>query len=159
MHAAAVNHCRGAKFMLVHGKKDTRFILEVRAFDDGVACRHIVPGNGARTPDAAIEFKIPAGSTVWHHDLRGHYEGVHTEQVAESIEADTWIAPPMTFKLPGNAGYGAITEAALVNYAGMASRPAGIALCGSGLGTRNHSVIRLGFALTKKRASDYRTPR
>jgi alpha-glucosidase len=29
-------------------------------------------------------------------------------------------APPLTFKLPGSAGYASITEAALVNYSGMA---------------------------------------
>jgi alpha-glucosidase len=120
VHAMALNHFNGKQFILVHPKTSTQFILKVRAFDDGVAFRHIVPGNGARTPDGTIEFRIPSGSTVWHHDLRGHYEGVHQEQAVESIEANTWIAPPMTFKLPGGAAFAAITEAALVNYAGMA---------------------------------------
>jgi alpha-glucosidase len=98
----------------------TRLVLEVRAFDDGVAFRHIVPGDGARTPDAAIEFTIPAGSIVWHHDLRNHYESVHKRDSIESISARQWIAPPVTFQLPGGAGYAAISEAALTNYAGMA---------------------------------------
>src|SRR5262249_3167065 len=31
-----------------------------------------------------------------------------------------WGAPPVTFKLPGKAGYASITEAALFNYSGMA---------------------------------------
>src|SRR5262249_49283453 len=35
-------------------------------------------------------------------------------------KAGEWAAPPLTFRLPGGAGYAAITEAALVNYSGMA---------------------------------------
>ena len=125
VHSVAIDRCRGAKFSLLHKPSDTRFVLEVRAFDDGVAFRHIVPGAGARTPDAAIEFKIPSGSNVWHHNLRGHYEGVHDNEPIESIGSGEWIAPPMTYKLPGDAGYASITEAALVNYAGMALKAAG----------------------------------
>ncbi len=120
VHSSAINQSRGAKFTLLHEPSGTRFVLEVRAFDDGVAFRHIVPGDGERTPDAATEFTIPKGSIVWHHDMGGHYEGIHREQPIDEISAGRWIAPPMTFKLPREAGYAAITEAALMNYAGMA---------------------------------------
>lgn len=119
-HSAAVNHCRGAKFKILSKKSNTHFELEVRAFDDGVAFRHVVRGTGLRTPDAATDFTIPSGSIVWHHGLRGHYEGVHVSEPIESIHSAEWIAPPLTFKLPHNAGYASITEAALLNYAGMA---------------------------------------
>jgi alpha-glucosidase len=119
-HSTAVNHCRGAKFKILSKKSNTLFLLEVRAFDDGVAFRHVVRGTGLRTPDAAIEFTIPSASVVWHHGLRGHYEGVHVNEPIESINSAEWIAPPLTFKLPHNTGYASITEAALVNYAGMA---------------------------------------
>ena len=122
VHSTATNHCRGAKFFLLHPDTHTSLVLDVRAFDDGVAFRHILPGTGLRTPDAATEFTIPKGSVVWHHNLRGHYEGVHENTPIESIDAGTWIAPPMTFKLPHESGYAAITEAALVNYAGVALR-------------------------------------
>jgi len=120
VHSNGNNHCRGAKFWLRNKKLDTQFVLEVRAFDDGVAFRYIVPGSGSRTPDAATEFTIPGGSTIWHHNLRGHYEGVHVNEAVESLKPDEWIAPPLTFKLPRDVGYAAITEAALLNYAGMA---------------------------------------
>ena len=63
VHSTATNHCRGAKFYLLHPDTHTRFVLEVRAFDDGVAFRHIVPGTGLRTPDAATEFTIPRGAS------------------------------------------------------------------------------------------------
>jgi alpha-glucosidase len=120
VHSVAVNHCTGAKFWIASSDTGTRLALDVRAFDDGLAFRHIVPGEGTRTPDAAIEFTIPAGSVVWHHDLRNHYEGIHIRDPIESISAGQWIAPPLTFQLPDHAGYAAISEAALCNYAGMA---------------------------------------
>jgi alpha-glucosidase len=120
VHSVALNHCNGAKYSIVNTDSGTRLTLEIRAFDDGVAFRHIVPGDGTRTPDAAIEFTIPAGSAVWHHDLRNHYEGVHKRDPIESISAGQWMAPPVTIQLPDGAGYAAITESALTNYPGMA---------------------------------------
>lgn len=121
VHSQAVNHCRGLAIALKHGKSNTNYTLEIRAFDDGVAFRFVVPGNGKpRVPDEDTTFVLPAGSTVWHHGLGGHYEGVHVKSSVTAIKAGEWVAPPMTFKLPANAGYAAITEAALVNYSGMA---------------------------------------
>ena len=49
-----------------------------------------------------------------------HYEGVHAKKMVDTIPGGKWAAPPLTSKLPGGAGYVAITEADLVNYAGMA---------------------------------------
>jgi alpha-glucosidase len=120
VHSIGADRCRGARFSMFNKKSHVRYLLEVRAFDDGVAFRHIIPGSGVRTPDAATEFAIPTGSTVWHHNLRNHYEGIHVGEPIESLKSDEWIAPPLTIKLPGNTGYASITEAALVNYAGMA---------------------------------------
>ena len=120
VHSVAVNRCNGAKIWLDGIDKAKRFALEVRAFNDGVAFRHIVPGDGKRTAEAAIEFTIPADSVVWHHDLRNHYESVHKRDSIESIQAGQWMAPPVTFQLPEGAGYAAISEAALNDYAGMA---------------------------------------
>lgn len=121
VHSRAVNRCRGAKISLEHTKSGTGYALEVRAFDDGIAFRFVAPGgHRPRVPDEATKFILPAGSTVWYHDLEGHYEGMHSKRaVADAAEGD-WAAPPLTFKLPDGAGYASITEAALVNYAGMA---------------------------------------
>lgn len=65
------------------------YTIEVRAFNDGVGFRHIVPANSRpddqqRTPDEANAFAIPAGSTLWFHDFEGHYEGIHAKkEIAE----------------------------------------------------------------------------
>src|SRR2546430_78917 len=82
------------------------------------------------SPDGAVRFRVsldeprpsppPAGSTVWTHDLHGHYEAQHEEKDVADVAADAWAAPPLTFRLPDGNGYASITEAALINYSGMA---------------------------------------
>ena len=118
VHATAVNHCRGARIP-VSGKLNN--VFEVRVFNDGVAFRHVAPGKDAsRTPDEGTAFILPQGSTVWYHDLGGHYEDVYERNDAAAVEARQWAAPPLTFRLPDNGGFASITEATLVNYPGMA---------------------------------------
>ena len=91
-------------------------------YRDGVAFRFIVPGGSdkaacrtrrrrscSRRRDRLVAQPARA--------LRGHVQ----QRDVGALEAGTWHAPPVTFKLPGGA-YGAITEANLVNYSGMAPR-------------------------------------
>jgi alpha-glucosidase len=124
---ASVNsHCHCAKIHLTHAKTKLNYFVEVRAFDDGVAFRHVVPGDGkTRVPDEATSFVIPAKSHVWYHDFEGHYEGVHVKKEISEVPTGEWAAPPLTILLPGELGYAAITEAALVNYSGMALQAGG----------------------------------
>ncbi|MEW6158573.1 MAG: glycoside hydrolase family 97 catalytic domain-containing protein, partial [Verrucomicrobiota bacterium] len=78
-------------------------------------------GDGqSRVPDESTRFLLPDRSVVWWHGLGGHYEDVYATTNATGMAAGTWAAPPVTFKLPDQRGYAAITEAALVNYSGMA---------------------------------------
>ncbi len=121
VHASAVNHCRGARIPLRHLPSGQAWTLEARAYDDGVAFRFIVPGAGtaSRIPDEATAFRLPPGSMVWYHDFEGHYEGVHKSKPIEEIPRGEWAAPPVTFRLPRNQGYGSITEGALLRYSGM----------------------------------------
>jgi len=114
VHAAAAGRFAGARIAL------SQCILDVRAYDDGIAFQWVVPGTGSRVPDEATAFVLPTGSTVWYHDLNGHYEGTHTRKDIAEVQAGDWAAPPLTFKLPDAAGYASITEAAVIGYAGMA---------------------------------------
>ena len=126
VHSQAGNRCQGAKISLKHLKSGTGYTLEVRAFNDGAAFRFVVPGGDRpRVPDEATTFLIPKGSTVWYHNLRGHYEAVHEKRPIAEVEAGQWAAPPVTLKLPAGAGYASITEAALVHYSGMALKADG----------------------------------
>jgi alpha-glucosidase len=137
-HSTAVNHCNGARIALQHDLSFINYVFEIRAFNDGVAFRHIIPGdeNASRVPDEYTTFVLPAGSTVWSHDLSGHYEAAYKKQDISDIEAGQWAGPPVTFKLPDNAGYGSITEANLVNYSGMALEADGRRGFITGLGHR-----------------------
>jgi alpha-glucosidase len=119
VHAEAVNHGHGAKVPVRHLASKTGWTLEVRAYDDGVAFRYVVPGEGKpRVPDEATAFRIPAGSTAWYHDLEGHYEGVHVRKPIDDVKPGQWAAPPLTIRLK-DGGYLSLTESALVNYSGM----------------------------------------
>ncbi|HXL07479.1 MAG TPA: glycoside hydrolase family 97 N-terminal domain-containing protein, partial [Gemmatimonadales bacterium] len=120
VHSQAINRFKGARIALRHTGSGTDYVLDVRAFDDGIAFRSIVRGSGPRVPDEATTFVVPAGSTVWYHDLRGHYEGVHAKKDIVQAQAGEWAAPPLTCKLPDAAGYASITEAAIIDYSGMA---------------------------------------
>src|SRR2546421_2115013 len=119
-HSKATDRHHAVTFEMEHGK--TRYTLEVRAFDDGVAYRFVAKSDSrtARVPDEVSVFTLPAGATVWSHDLSGHYEGTYVKRDVGELRAGEWCAPPVTFKLPGSDGYGSITEAGLQNYSGMA---------------------------------------
>lgn len=139
VHSQAVNHCNGAKIALKHRQSGTAFALEIRVFDDGIAFRFVVPGNGkSRVPDEVTGFTFPRGSIAWFHDLEGHYEGIPTRQKMDDIQADAWAAPPVTVVLPGNLAYAAVTEAGLVNYAGMALQADGKRGFNAKLGHSHH---------------------
>jgi alpha-glucosidase len=120
--STAVNACNAARLHLTNDLSNIDYTIEARVFDDGVALRHVIPGDerAVRVPDEYTTFVIPAGSAVWRHDLAVHYESEYERDSAADIPAGDWSGPPVTFKLPDDAGYGSITEANLVGYSGMA---------------------------------------
>jgi alpha-glucosidase len=120
VHSTAVDHCRGVRIAMKHRASGSAYTLEIRAYDDGVAFRHIVPPAGRpRVPGEATAFHLPARSVVWYHDFNGHYEGVHQRKRLSDVGAGDWAAPPLTFELPNRHGFASITEGALFHYAGM----------------------------------------
>jgi len=137
-HSMAVNHCNGARISLQNDLSFIDYILEIRVFNGGAAFRHIIPGDEgvSRVPDEYTTFVIPSGSTVWYHDLDGHYEAPYERDDISDVPPGQWAGPPLTFKLPGNAGYASITEANLVNYSGMALEADGRRGFITGLGHR-----------------------
>jgi hypothetical protein len=100
VHATAVDRSNGVRIPINHAKSQTG-------------------GAGARVPDEATGFQVPAGSTVWYHDFEGHYEGNHVKREIREVRPGDWAAPPLTLGLPDGAGYASITEGGLRHYAGM----------------------------------------
>jgi len=118
VHSRAGNRCNGAKIPLTGN--GTSYVLDVRVFNDAAAFRLVVPGGqNPRVPDEATTFILPAGGVGWHQNPRGHYEGEYHPHDVADVPAGTWAPPPFTVKLANAAGYVSITEAHLVNYAGM----------------------------------------
>ena len=118
----AVNRSNGVKLSLTHDLSFTSYTLEIRVFNDGVAYRHVIPGeeNASRALDEYSTFVIPDGSMLWYGGLAdGHYETEFVKKNISEVHAGEWAGPPLTFKLPLDAGYASISEANLVNYSGM----------------------------------------
>ncbi len=119
VHSSATNRCNGARASITHADTQTKYTIEIRAYDDGIAFRYIIPGEGRRVPDELTTFRLGDVYAAWFHDFEGHYEGVHKRKEIWKIDDGEWLAPPVTIQLTDGAGYVAITEAALVNYPGM----------------------------------------
>ena len=64
----ATSDSNRATLSLTNDLTSIAYTLEVRAFDDGVAYRHIIPGDASasRVPDEWSTFNVPMGSTVWY---------------------------------------------------------------------------------------------
>jgi alpha-glucosidase len=122
-HSTAVNKCNGARVALTHAQTKASYTLDARACNDGVAFRYLVPGEGARTPDEATVFRVPAGSLIAPQNYVSGYEGVYpwrtTGNLIESMMDGEWTNPPFTFRLRDGSAYASITEGALVGYSGM----------------------------------------
>lgn len=120
VHSTARNRYKGAKIAVTKG--NLTYILDVRVFDEGAAFRLIVPGKEdlQRIADESTVFTLPAGSTAWYHDLYMHYEGLYEKKGMDTVKTGEWAAPSVTFQLPEDKLYLAITEADLKNYGGMA---------------------------------------
>ena len=156
-HLQASDVHQGALIAIGSKSDDKTYELEVRVFNDGVAFRYLLPDNGERQLTAeSTSFSIVAGSKVWHHGITAmHYEEKHQKDDVESIAAGTWIAPPMTVRLPDGRGFAAITESGIIkstgeNFPGMALEAAGKRVFKARLGHEHPAnfpyVLRYGEA-------------
>jgi alpha-glucosidase len=107
------------------GPTERRWQLVVRAYDDGIAFRYRFPAQegwpslelaGERTrfsfPDDAVGFAYPVKSFTTSYETRWI-----KKSVAE-IPSDWLLGLPLLVELPGT-GWAAITEASLIDYAGL----------------------------------------
>jgi alpha-glucosidase len=121
-HDKAVNRANTARFSFVTGEKKTPWALEVRAYDDGVAYRYVIPGTGERKISGeASTWTLPEGSTVWYqgHENRSYEDRYRPEAIGD-MKAGAKIMAPATVILPNNEGYAVMTEANVVDYSDMA---------------------------------------
>jgi alpha-glucosidase len=107
------------------GESGTRLSVEVRAFDDGVAFRYIVPEQASiksvRITGERTRFRYSKDATVYPLVLNGFqssYEDDYLMKPLSGVHRDWLIALPLLAEVPGT-GWVAITEANIENYAGM----------------------------------------
>jgi len=110
----------------IRTKGGAAWTLELSCFDNGVAYRCVIPGEGTRkvTGEAAA-WEFADGTRAWCQPNTTNYEGVHERFAIDAIPADKFprgIGMPVTFELPGG-GYAALAEANLLGYSGMTLVP------------------------------------
>jgi len=122
----AKNHYRQAIFSLQDKlNKNYKLNIEVRVFNDGVAFRYSFPKSNDRSSftllDEKTQFRFTANPVVKAlllPNFTTSHEGLYTTALLSEIKEDTLMDMPALFQFP-NKIYMAITEAALLDYAGM----------------------------------------
>ncbi|GMU21748.1 MAG: retaining alpha-galactosidase [Phycisphaerae bacterium] len=97
--------------------------LLVRAYNDGIAFRYLVPGNGdtLHLAEELTTFEPTQDAKAFALPLKGFrtsYEALYTTGPVSKLQAQTLIGLPLTLEFP-NSRWAAITEAHLENYAGL----------------------------------------
>jgi alpha-glucosidase len=122
------NHYRQAIISLQDKlNKDYKINIEVRVFNDGVAFRYSFPkqsrpgGTSFTLLNEKTQFRFttdPVAKLLLLPNFTTSHEGLYTTTPLNKIKEDTLIDMPALFQFP-NKIFMAITEAALVDYAGM----------------------------------------
>jgi alpha-glucosidase len=107
--------------------------LRVRLFDDGLAFRYELPLQSTLTSftllDENTTFRLagnPKVHTLFLPNYTSSHEGEYSTVLLSDLKPDTLMDMPALFEFPANI-YMAITEAALLDYAGMyLSKHAGV---------------------------------
>lgn len=127
--------------------------IEVRAFNDGLAFRYVFPRQKNRTEfiltEEETQFRLsgnPVAKALLLPGFTTSHEGLYTTTALNNIKNDTLIDMPALFIFPGNI-YMAITEAALLDYAGMylIKRNGILTSCLSPLPGQNRIKVKAGY--------------
>lgn len=124
------DRCKGLKMAVRSKSTEVSWTLDIRAYDDGVAWRYLIPGKGVRNLDGeATSFVLPEGSTCWTHHNSVSYEANYTSFQAKGDAPSRPVTMPLTAELPGG-GFACITEVNTLGYTGMTLGPRGRMLTG-----------------------------
>lgn len=99
--------------------------IEIRVFNDGAAFRYVIPGKAgwqnAEITEEANTFNLtndPTALTLFRENYTTSHEGLYDRLPVSKIKPDTLMDLPALFEYPKGV-YMAITEANLLDYAGM----------------------------------------
>jgi alpha-glucosidase len=96
-------------------------VIELRAFNQGLGFRYIVPGDTTRRISGeATSWKLPAQTKVWSRtNTHGDYSDRAASANTGTLPVGKEVVGPLLGELPGGHGYVGITEAAPWNYSGL----------------------------------------
>jgi alpha-glucosidase len=104
---------------------DRKLIIRVRAFNDGIAFRYELPaqsnGDSFELIDEDSRFRLasnPVVHALFLPNYTSSHEGEYTKADWNILKEDSLMDMPALFEFPGPV-YMGITEAALLDYAGM----------------------------------------
>lgn len=118
-HSTAAEQGAGLDVRVVNAAGRAEYRVELRAYNNGVAFRMTLPGEGSRVPAETTVLRPPADSTVLSFDpTRSQYEGVYEPAQPAAIPQGRFMAPPVVVELASHAGYLAVTEGRLQDYPG-----------------------------------------
>ncbi len=127
-HKKAFNHYNSFE-VFISNTVYKPFILECRAYNDGLAYRYRIPGTGMQTVlEEKSSWSIANNPVVWFMERDNAYKlksyaGEWIKTTIDSLHIVSKEGPiqgnPLIVELEDNEGYLVITEAALYNYSGM----------------------------------------
>ncbi len=118
----ARNNCRQHTLAMTSPAGGAEWKLQVRAYDDGVAWRILVAGEGKhQVSGEPTTFVLPAGTRAWCQSNTANYEGFYAAYTlarsATNPRPDR-VGMPVTCELPGG-GFALLSEADIMGYSGM----------------------------------------
>lgn len=115
-----INLYNESRIEILHTTSKQKYYLEVRNFNNGIAFRYVIPSEGTTTiSKEQTTFTLPNTTKVGYASGPFSYGWLQRYQERDVADIDgELLAPPATFKLPGDKGYLAITEAGLYNFHG-----------------------------------------
>ncbi len=115
------DHCNYSRIRFLNKPAAIQFWVEVKSFDNGIAFRYVVPGEGERTIEGEkTEFRI-AGKNRFYYASGPFQYGWPQEyqrRQGNSIKGEL-LAPPVTIEREDSKGFLSISESGLFNYHGM----------------------------------------
>jgi alpha-glucosidase len=110
-HSTATNHCTETAIP-VSCADGMQYILDIRAYDDGVAVRYRIELDGkARTiAGESTAFALPMDAKAWWEHYDHSYEKPCESSLLSGIPENAPLSPPITFGLDGDL-YVSLTEA------------------------------------------------
>ncbi|MHC4248894.1 MAG: glycoside hydrolase family 97 protein [Planctomycetota bacterium] len=120
VHSTAVNRCNGLKLSLRTGAVE--WTLEARCYDDGLAFRYVVPGEGMREVNGeATTFVLPGGHRIKHLGS-GAGEETRVGSALSDALPEAGMAPPLVFYSEEKRRFNALMEGGGFEYHGVGLR-------------------------------------